>query len=158
MENGGGEMKHFCCMIGIDENEICEAFEDCDWKRDGEVWETCAGGKKAMMWELQRICDHYGLRMPEASGEKGAQMEKDMLERERDYECGRAPDHVQSGCDGLLGHDGLPWPMTFDGQIWAKEFIQHVKDHPEIVTDEGTMIGWFANAIMVGYDRAKQEA
>lgn len=59
--------------------------------------------------------------------------------------------------DALLGSDGLPWPQTFDGQTWAKEFIRHVKDRPEIATDEGTMIGWFANAIMVGYDRAKQE-
>jgi len=59
--------------------------------------------------------------------------------------------------DALLGSDGLPWPQTFDGQIWAKEFIRHVKARPEIATDEGTLIGWFANALMVGYDRAKQE-
>ena len=59
--------------------------------------------------------------------------------------------------DALLGSDGLPWPQTFDGQTWAKEFIRHVQERPEIATDEGTMIGWFANAIMVGYDRAKQE-
>ena len=57
----------------------------------------------------------------------------------------------------LLGSDGLPWPQTFDGQTWAKEFIRHVQERPEIATDEGTMIGWFANAIMVGYDRARQE-
>lgn len=60
-------------------------------------------------------------------------------------------------CISLLGSDGLPWPQTFDGQTWAKEFILHVQERPEIATDEGTMIGWFANAIMVGYDRAKQE-
>lgn len=59
--------------------------------------------------------------------------------------------------DAVLGNDGLPWPRTFDGQAWAKEFIRHVKIAPEIATDEGTMIGWFANAVMVGYDRAKQE-
>ena len=54
----------------------------------------------------------------------------------------------------LVGSDGLKWPETFDGQTWAKEFIRNVKDHPANATDEGTMIGWFANAIMVGYDRA----
>lgn len=64
---------------------------------------------------------------------------------------------VEHSVDAVLGNDDLPWPHTFDGQAWAKEFIRHVKTAPEIATDEGTMIGWFANAIMVGYDRAKQE-
>jgi hypothetical protein len=58
----------------------------------------------------------------------------------------------------LIGNDGLPWPQTFDSQTWAKEFIRHVKGRPEIATDEATMIGWFANAIMVGYDRARQKS
>lgn len=39
-----------------------------------------------------------------------------------------------------------------DAQVWAKEFVELVSDHPLIPTDEGTMIGWFANAIMAGYD------
>jgi hypothetical protein len=64
---------------------------------------------------------------------------------------------VEGTLDPLLGSDGLPWPQTFDGQTWAREFVRHVKALPEIATDEATMIGWFANAIMVGYDRAKQE-
>ena len=64
---------------------------------------------------------------------------------------------VEHSVDAVLGNDSLPWPHTFDGQAWAKEFIRHVKTSPEIATDEGTMIAWFANAIMVGYDRAKQE-
>lgn len=64
---------------------------------------------------------------------------------------------VEHSVDAVLGNDGLPWPHTFDGQAWAKEFIRHVKTAPEIAADEGTMISWFANAIMVGYDRAKQE-
>lgn len=44
-----------------------------------------------------------------------------------------------------------------DGQKWAKEFVKIVKEKPSIATDEGTMIGWFANAIMAGYDKAQQE-
>ena len=67
------------------------------------------------------------------------------------------PARVEGTLDPLLGSDGLPWPQTFDGQTWAKEFIRHVHERPEIATDEGTMIAWFANAIMVGYDRARQE-
>ena len=57
----------------------------------------------------------------------------------------------------MVGSDGIPWPMTFDAQTWAKEFIRHVQERPEIASDEGTMIAWFANAIMVGYDRGKME-
>ena len=45
----------------------------------------------------------------------------------------------------------------FDARVWAKEFIKSVKKKPSIATDEGTMIGWFANAIMSGYDKAKKE-
>jgi len=59
--------------------------------------------------------------------------------------------------DALVGSDGLRWPETFDGRTWAQEFIRHVQERPDITKDEGTMIGWFANAIMVGYDRAYQE-
>jgi hypothetical protein len=42
------------------------------------------------------------------------------------------------------------WPHTMDAQVWAKEFC---KMFPEM--DEGTMIAWFANAIMAGYDTAQ---
>jgi len=45
----------------------------------------------------------------------------------------------------------------FDARIWAKEFVKTVKNKPEIATDEDTMIGWFANAIMAGFDKAKQD-
>jgi hypothetical protein len=31
------------------------------------------------------------------------------------------------------------------------------KENPSIPTDEGTMLGWFANAIMAGYDHAKND-
>jgi hypothetical protein len=39
-----------------------------------------------------------------------------------------------------------------DAQVWAKTFVEIVQENPTIPTDEGTMIGWFANAIMSGYD------
>lgn len=41
------------------------------------------------------------------------------------------------------------FPHTMDAQVWANEFA---KQFPEI--DKGTMLGWFANAIMAGYDTA----
>ncbi len=45
----------------------------------------------------------------------------------------------------------------FDAAVWAEEWLKTIKEKPEIATDYGTMIGWFANAIMAGYDRAYQE-
>ena len=42
--------------------------------------------------------------------------------------------------------------QSFDASVWAKAFLAHVKANPAIATDEGTMLGWFANAIMRGYD------
>lgn len=42
------------------------------------------------------------------------------------------------------------WPHTMDAAKWAAAFCQR---YPGI--DEGSMIGWFANAIMAGYDTAQ---
>jgi len=50
------------------------------------------------------------------------------------------------------------WPHTVDAQVWAKEWMKTIKEHPEIANDEGAMIGWFANAIMAGYDTAMSRA
>lgn len=38
---------------------------------------------------------------------------------------------------------------TMDGAVWAKEFVRINGG------DEGTMIAWFANAIMTGYDHSR---
>lgn len=46
----------------------------------------------------------------------------------------------------------------FDAKVWAVEFIAMVRKKPKIALDEGTMIAWFANAIMTGYDKAKNDA
>ena len=45
--------------------------------------------------------------------------------------------------------------QTMDAAVWAKAFVAHTKRNPAIATDEATMQGWFANAIMCGYDRKK---
>lgn len=42
-----------------------------------------------------------------------------------------------------------------DAVAWATEFVNAVKENPKIATDEGTMISWFANAIMAGHDEAR---
>ena len=56
----------------------------------------------------------------------------------------------------FLGGDGKTWPQTMDAVVWAKEFVETATRIPSIATDEGTMISWFANAIMAGYDEAQR--
>jgi hypothetical protein len=38
-----------------------------------------------------------------------------------------------------------------DAQVWATEFLKVIVDQ-SVTIDEGLMLGWFANAIMSGYD------
>lgn len=41
----------------------------------------------------------------------------------------------------------------FDAKEWATAFCDRFPQGP----DHGTMLGWFANAIMTGYDRREAE-
>lgn len=64
--------------------------------------------------------------------------------------------------DGMLAYhiamenpsrDDPNWPLpSFDAKDWAESFCATAAKlgHPGI--DEGWMIGWFANALMRGYD------
>jgi len=67
---------------------------------------------------------------------------------------------------GYVSMPGTSWKQNendnkligeFDAKVWAEEFVKMVKAKPGIATDEGTMIGWFANAIMAGYDQRASE-
>lgn len=49
-----------------------------------------------------------------------------------------------------IGHDGKPWPQTMDGMAWA---VECEKRFPCMPASDG--VGWFANAIMAGYDEAQ---
>jgi hypothetical protein len=44
--------------------------------------------------------------------------------------------------------------MGIDGKKWAEEFCKIARDKGHDL-DEGWMIGWFANAIMAGYDKGR---
>jgi len=46
---------------------------------------------------------------------------------------------------------------NMDARVWAREFIKVIKKKPSLAKDKGFMIAWFANAIMTGYDAAKNE-
>lgn len=43
-----------------------------------------------------------------------------------------------------------------DGLAWAKEFCKRAAASPAIATDLETMRGWFANAVMAGFDEAQR--
>ncbi len=59
-------------------------------------------------------------------------------------------DHAQFEIDHAKTppHERPDWPYpSFNAKDWAVAFC---KQHPDI--DEGEMIGWFANALMRGFD------
>lgn len=45
----------------------------------------------------------------------------------------------------------------FDAEVWANQWLEVIAKNPTIPTDKGTMIGWFANAIMAGYDKGRRD-
>jgi hypothetical protein len=47
--------------------------------------------------------------------------------------------------------------QSCDALDWARAYVAYVKRDPAIATDEQTMVGWFANAIMRGYDERSWE-
>jgi hypothetical protein len=44
-----------------------------------------------------------------------------------------------------------------DARVWAAEFMKIWQNEPIDLLDEELMIGWFANAIMAGYDDARKK-
>jgi hypothetical protein len=51
-------------------------------------------------------------------------------------------------------------PQSMDAKVWAIEFMRLYRENALDPTwvDEGLMIGWFANAIMAGYDESQRRA
>lgn len=52
------------------------------------------------------------------------------------------------------------WQQSMDAVVWAQKFMEYKKrmrwTHSDI--DESLMTGWFANAIMAGYDEATRRS
>ena len=51
----------------------------------------------------------------------------------------------------------LPLNCEFDARVWVDEWLETLKMHPNAPWDRGFMIGWFANAIMAGFDEANRQ-
>jgi hypothetical protein len=71
---------------------------------------------------------------------------------------GSAGQRVESVAPTVRPTGSRPFNESFDARDWATAFVEHVRANPDIATDEGTMISWFANAIMRGYDEAQNRA
>jgi len=51
--------------------------------------------------------------------------------------------------DEIIDGNGTRWDRTMDAALWAKAFCLIC---PEMASREDVMIGWFANALMAGWD------
>ena len=75
------------------------------------------------------------------------------LKRLSDLEKGRPaiePVPPEPGvADHVTDDEGTRWDRTTDAALWAKAFCLIC---PEMASREDVMIGWFANAIMAGWD------
>lgn len=67
--------------------------------------------------------------------------------------------NMETELDSMAAYNDLSWPLpSFDASDWAVSFVKLAREKPEIATDEATMLAWFANALMRGYDEAKRRA
>lgn len=76
-------------------------------------------------------------------------------------------DHLQFELDhaGVDPRDRPDWPLpSFDAADWAEAFITTANKlveqgaHPaELLQDKAWLTGWFANALMRGYDEKRGE-
>lgn len=44
-----------------------------------------------------------------------------------------------------------------DTRVWTKRWLEVVAENPSIPTDEGTMLGWFSNVFMAGFDQSQKQ-
>lgn len=52
-------------------------------------------------------------------------------------------------------HERPDWPLpSFDARDWAAAFCKTAGKLGHLGIDEAWMVGWFANALMRGYDEA----
>lgn len=51
-----------------------------------------------------------------------------------------------------MSEQNATWTHNADAQVWVKEWLETISAHPEIPNDPSAMLGWFANAIMCGFD------
>jgi hypothetical protein len=58
----------------------------------------------------------------------------------------------------VLGRDGLPWPKTFDVEVWGWELVKMLSASPSLAADAGGLCGFLGLALMVGYQKGLEES
>lgn len=66
----------------------------------------------------------------------------------------RIADRIEKACEPIAKSQ---LPASTDARVWATEWLETISKNPSIPTDKETMVTWFSNAIMAGYDEAKRE-
>jgi hypothetical protein len=61
---------------------------------------------------------------------------------------------------GKPNHERPDWPLpSFDARDWAQAFLKAYENYKgDDFLDEANMTGWFANALMRGYDEHVRRA
>lgn len=74
----------------------------------------------------------------------------DHAEFEREWAASGRPDHERPD-----------WPLpSFDARDWARAFLaayQRARERGDLFLEEENLTGWFANALMRGYDEPRRE-
>lgn len=52
----------------------------------------------------------------------------------------------------------IDWSQKPDAKLWTQVWLETIKKHPSVPTDPDSMFGWFANAIMCGWDSGYKAA
>lgn len=110
---------------------------------DKEVSQEDAIRYKEAEMEIERARADF-----EELAERAARTEAEADEfAEAQEDCGPKGPPSQQG-----SIDPLSMVGEFDAYRWADFWLQTLAEYPDIATDRDTMMGWFANAIMAGYD------
>lgn len=109
----------------------------------GSVWTRPGCTHKVMDIELAREF----AKVLEEKDTRDAMVFKKVLETERKSV------EEQTKRDMLLPKTAIAnLSKKIDAQEWACNFLATIRANPHLVTDESFLIGWFANAIMTGFD------
>lgn len=71
-------------------------------------------------------------------------------EAARELEEGEEMSELPGNLEIVLRTEKQEWPHCMSAEVWVQKWKEH--GMPEV--DEGSLLCWFANAIMAGYDTA----
>jgi len=63
-------------------------------------------------------------------------------------------DELPGSLRAALGVARQEFPHTVDAKVWAEKWAEALERNPAMAADRGTVLAWFANSIMAGFDTA----